>query len=308
MNRQDILDALFGQLWQQYKQRVSYAASYQKMVEERGGRVLNDHIAFRTLNCPTGSQPAGVPSMERIFLALGYVKKDHYLFADKYLLAWHYEHSGNPENPKLFISQLEVDKFSVAAAEQIKKSVAQTPDLLSSADQQALTTLATGKDLDDAAGKNLAASLVKYFSRPWQPPQRHIVESVDKETQYGAWVLLHGNAVNHFTAYINHQNVKEWADLEATVTALRAAGLPMKDEFEGEKGSKLRQSSTKASMEECDVTEADGSKGQIKWSYAYYELAERGNVPGPDGKPVRFQGFLGAQATNLFDMTKRTGS
>ena len=53
------------------------------------------------------------------------------------------------------------------------------------------------------------------------------------------------------------------------------------------------------------MTEADGSVGKLTWSYAYYELAERGKVPGPDGKPVLFQGFLGAQATNLFEMTKR---
>ena len=56
----------------------------------------------------------------------------------------------------------------------------------------------------------------------------------------------------------------------------------------------------------CDIVESDGRKGTMNWSYAYYELAERGMVPGPDGKPVLFQGFLGAQATNLFEMTKRS--
>ena len=30
-----------------------------------------------------------------------------------------------------------------------------------------------------------------------------------------------------------------------------------------------------------------------------------GDVPGSDGKPVRFNGFLGPQATHLFEMTKR---
>jgi Domain of unknown function (DUF1338) len=81
--------------------------------------------------------------------------------------------------------------------------------------------------------------------------------------------------------------------------------VPMKDEIEGERGSKLRQSSTQAADAECEVTEEDGSTGKMKWSYAYYELAERGKVPGPGGKPELFQAFLGAQATNLFEMTKR---
>jgi hypothetical protein len=168
----------------------------------------------------------------------------------------------------------------------IKDSVKGAPDLLPSL---------------DAPVEKLAG----FFRRPWAPPKRSTVEAVNKESQYGAWTLLHGNAVNHFTAYINRQNVRAWPDLEATVEALRKAGLPMKKELEGAKGSKLRQSSTEAVDYVCDVVENDGKPGKMNWSYAYYELAERNNVPGPGGKPVLFQGFLGAQATNLFEMTKR---
>ena len=79
----------------------------------------------------------------------------------------------------------------------------------------------------------------------------------------------------------------------------------MKDRIEGERGSKLRQSSTQAVEEDCPVLEEDGSLGKLRWTYAYYELAERGTVPGPDGKLVLFDGFLGPQATHLFDMTTR---
>ena len=52
-----------------------------------------------------------------------------------------------------------------------------------------------------------------------------------------------------------------------------------------------------------DVVKADGSVGRISWAYAYYELAERGYVQ-ENGKKKLFSGFLGEQATNLFDMTK----
>lgn len=281
MNSGDKLTRLLDALWAQYKARVSYARQYEKMVLERGGRVINDHIAFRTFNCATGKQPAGVEAIARVFTPLGYERKDKYLFEDKHLTAWHYEHKTNPDNPKIFISQLEVDRLSPAVAKMITDSVKDAPDLL---------------DKDNPAG---------FFMRPWTPPKRNLIAPVNKESQYAAWTLLNGNAVNHFTAYINKQNVKEWPDLEATVNALRAAGLPMKDEMEGEKGSKLRQSSTQAVDAECAVTEDNGAPGKMKWSYAYYELAERGMVPGPDGKPMLFQAFLGAQATNLFEMTKR---
>jgi len=287
MNSDAILAKLLDTLWSQYKKRVSYADKYQQMVEARGGKVLNDHIAFRTFNCPTGRQPAGVEAMARIFLPLGYERKDTYLFEDKKLTAWHYEHKTNPDNPKLFISQLEVDQLAPGAAQMIRDAVKDAPDLM--------------PKHSDWSGENLAP----FFARPWMPPKRAIIAPVNKESQYAAWTLLNGNAVNHFTAYINHQNVKEWPDLEATVNALRAAGLPMKDELEGERGSKLRQSSTQAIDAEVEVTEDNGQPGKMVWSYAYYELAERGKVPGPGGKPMTFQGFLGAQATNLFEMTKR---
>jgi hypothetical protein len=306
MNAAPVLDKLLAILWDQYKKRVSYAAQYQQMVEQRGGKVQNDHIAFRTFNTETGAQPAGVEAIARIFTALGYVQKDNYLFKDKKLTAWHYEHATNPANPKLFISQLEVDQLSLATADLINKTVAHALDLVTTAEKESLSQLAAGKTLDGIKAEALAKSLAAFFTRPWSPPQRQVIEAVDKESQYAAWTLLHGNAVNHFTAYINEQHVSEWPDIETTVDALRKAGVPMKAEFEGERGTKLRQSSTKAAEDECDIIEADGSPGKMRWTYAYYELAERGNVPGPDGKPTRFHGFLGAQATNLFEMTKRS--
>lgn len=305
MSPSEVLSQLLDLLWRQYQERVSYAAQYQRMVEERGGHLQNDHIAFRTFHCETGAQPQGVEAIARVFTALGYERKDNYLFADKHLNAWHYEHRTEPRNPKIFISQLEVDQLPPVTAEAIRKTVANTPDLLTAADRDALASLARGEALSGDTAAGLAERLAAFFSRPWGAPQRHVVEAVNKDSQYAAWTLLHGNSVNHFTAYINEQKVAEWPDIEATVAALDAAGVPMKDELEGERGSKLRQSSTKAVMEECPVIEEDGSVGKLRWSYAYYELAERGDVPGPDGKPVRFQGFLGAQATHLFEMTKR---
>jgi len=305
MNKDTALTKLLDALWVQYKGRVVYALQYEKMVETRGGKVINDHIAFRTFNAHVGGQPAGVEGIARIFLALGYEQKDKYVFEDKHLTAWHYEHKTNPDHPKIFISQLEVDAMSPPVARMIKDNVAHASDLLSYDDNERLKTLAKGKPIDNAEGDALVKNLLRFFSRPWDPPQRAIIAPVNAESQYAAWTLLHGNAVNHFTAFINRQNVRDWLDIEETVEALRREGLPMKEEMEGERGSKLRQSSTEAVDAACEVVETNGRISKMMWSYAYYELAERGMVPGPKGKPVLFQAFLGAQATNLFEMTKR---
>ena len=41
----------------------------------------------------------------------------------------------------------------------------------------------------------------------------------------------------------------------------------------------------------------------MTWTYAYYELAERGYIE-ENGQKKLFNGFMGEQAMHLFDMTK----
>jgi hypothetical protein len=83
---------------------------------------------------------------------------------------------------------------------------------------------------------------------------------------------------------------------------LEAAGVPMKESVEGEKGSRLQQSSTQAIKEEVRVKGELGIE-KIVWTYAYYELVQRGYVE-ENGEKILFNGFLGEQAAHLFDMTQ----
>jgi hypothetical protein len=106
--------------------------------------------------------------------------------------------------------------------------------------------------------------------------------------------------VNHFTASIDAHGVESLGDIEKTVAALKAAGVPMKPEIEGAPGSALRQSSTQAVV--IPTPMRVGSRTvNVPWTYAYFELAERPLLHGH-----RFEGFLGGQATNLFEMTRRS--
>jgi hypothetical protein len=78
----------------------------------------------------------------------------------------------------------------------------------------------------------------------------------------------------------------------------------MKSEIEGVVGSKLRQTATEAVVIDVDVSKF-GVRTTMPWTYAYFELAERGEVSDPEtGKRARFEGFLGPQATQLFEMTR----
>jgi hypothetical protein len=158
--------------------------------------------------------------------------------------------------------------------------------------------------LDEQALPSLAQQLAAVFTRCWSPPRQADLETLNQASQYGAWVLLHGNRVNHFTALINSQAVPALDDIDKTVAALRDRGVPMKDEVEGARGSKLRQTATAAAAIAVEVCGSDGETRQTAWNYAYFELAERGYVQNNEGQKMRFEGFLGPQASQLFDMTR----
>lgn len=297
----EITEALLNRLWEGYLKRVSYARKYQQLVNNKGGRVVHDHLAFRTLNMHTGEQPEGISAIKHIISCLGYFTAENYEFKKKKLKAVHFEHP-HAMLPKIFVSQLEVDKLPDWAQQVIKNAVKDTPYLLSDKSIELLSTLKEKGELPRLAGEALVKDLEQYFRRPWKIPKRSDVLNINDISQYAAWVLLHGNAVNHFSALINYQNVSEWPDLLSTCRGMTAAGIPMKEAIEGEKGSKLQQTATLAVKEDVEVMGEDGIE-KMPWTYAYYELAERGFVR-EDGEEKLFSGFLESQARHLFDMTK----
>ena len=120
----------------------------------------------------------------------------------------------------------------------------------------------------------------QFHELPWILPGREDVEKLNKVSQYAAWVLVHGYNVNHFTSLINSHGVAGLDDIEKTIAALSKAGVPMKKEIEGERGSKLRQTATEAVT--IDVAVHDrGVPTKMPWTYAYFELAQRDTVVDP---------------------------
>ena len=105
MSVDQVLHALLERLWTVYCDRVEYARRYVELVTAQGGQAVNDHIAFRTLNTRTGTQPPGIAAIERVVLPLGYSQAGAYTFVDKNLSARHYQHP-DPKAPKIFISML----------------------------------------------------------------------------------------------------------------------------------------------------------------------------------------------------------
>lgn len=296
--RERFLAELFDSLWDRYRERVEYVRQYEQVIRQAKATFVNDHIAFRTF--ATQQPLAGIASISRIFEALGYRAAGSYHFDDKQLSAIHFQHA-NQQLPKLFISELKTWELPPAARAIVEKSVRSHRPAIRAEVLAALANL----DTDASAAKDLLPEVVAQFhDLPWLLPPKDDVAALNKASQYAAWVLVHGYNVNHFTSLINSHGVAGLDDIEKTIAALQKAGVPMKAEIEGERGSKLRQTATEAVT--IDVAVHDrGQPRQMPWTYAYFELAQRDLVVDhASGKKVRFEGFLGPQATNLFEMTR----
>lgn len=300
-NRERFAAQLFDALWETYRRRVSYLQTYEQVIRQAGATFVNDHIAFRTL--ATQQPLAGIASISRIFEALGYRAAGSYHFEDKQLSAIHFQHA-NPQFPKLFISELKTWELPAKDREIVSRTLKSHRPPVSEAILTALHQLDSSEPRTPNPESLLSSVVAQFHDLPWLLPRREDVIELNKTSQYAAWVLVHGYNVNHFTSLINSHGVPALADIEKTIAALKAAGVPMKSEIEGERGSKLRQTATEAIT--IDVAVHDkGLPIAMPWTYAYFELAQRDTVIDPaTGKSVRFEGFLGPQATNLFEMTR----
>jgi hypothetical protein len=296
--REELLASLLDILWENYRRRMQYVVAYEELLRAHHARFWNDHVAFR---CLAAQRPmTGIHGLSRPFEALGYVPAGAYRFPDKKLTSIHYS-PPRPDFPKLFISQLHTWELSEESRRIVGKSLAShRADL----DDKFLTELSGAERL----GRQRRSKLIKrlrswYEDLPWELPQKKDVTALDKETPFGAWVLVNGYGANHFTASVDSHGVKALDDIEKVQEAMRKAGIPMKQEIEGARGSRLRQTATEAVVVPTRVKEGKKTV-EIPWSYAYFEIAQRPPRKNPaTGRKERFEGFLGGQATNLFAMT-----
>ena len=241
---------LLDLLWERYAAEVPFARTFARL---SGGPFRNDHIALRSLARPGG----GIALFSGVFERLGWKPAGRYTFPDTHLSALYLSH---PDGlPRVFLSELHAERLSPGA-------------------QALLATLPA-----DPPAPTGVEALADWFSAP-PPPEESSLLALEKESQYGAWLLAFGRKVNHFTGAVE--------DVEGWQRRMLEAGVPMKSDIEGEPGGPLRQTATRAAP--VSLRLRDGRSRD--WPYAYFEIAQR--APG-------FDGFLGPQARALFDMTKR---
>lgn len=261
------LNTLLDNMWVDYCKLNPDAKKIYDILTNEGETVVNDHIALRTFNHPR----LGIESLAHHFKKYGYEEKGEYNFVEKKLYAKHYEHP-DENMPKIFISELELEKVSPFIQETVHKLVAQ---------------------LSNDVIENETFPMC---GRPWSMTYS-LYSELAKESEYASWVAAYGFRPNHFTVLIN--KLKKYNDILMLNQFIKSKGYILNKsggEVKGTIEDHLEQSSTMAS--EIPVVFEDGT---FELPGCYYEFAKR--YPLVSGK--LYSGFVAKSADKIFESTNR---
>jgi len=260
------IQALLEAMWVDYLELNPAARSiYQLFTERNNGAVINDHIALRTFNI----SKVCIDVIAQPFIQSGYVACGEYHFEEKKLFARHYQHE-NPALPKVFISELLIEKLSQAAQETIGGLIEQ---------------------LDDAVVRQ---DNFCFSGRPWQLSYASY-EQLLVESEYAAWMAAFGYRPNHFTVLVNELTF--CSSLESVNQLLVEKGFALNQSggvIKGTPAQLLEQSSTMANKSKVAFSDQD-----LEIPSCYYEFARRYSQA--DG--TIYQGFIASSADKIFEST-----
>ncbi|GAF03467.1 DUF1338 domain-containing protein [Saccharicrinis fermentans] len=261
------LQAVFSRLFADYISLNPSVGNIHSLLKSENEEIRNDHIAFRTYNLPK----INIDVLAKAFEVRGYKEKGNYRFKEKKLTAKHYENDKIPHAPKIFISQLECKALSQTAQKLINKHYLNLLHHLSLNDE------------------------LIFAHNPVPNLSYRNFEQLRAESEYAAWLYVHGFRANHFTVLVNP--LKSFSSLEMLNDFLTKNAIELNSAGGIIKGSKeqfLKQSSTLA-----DKVMIDFIEGRYEIPACYYEFAERFTLP--DGQ--LFQGFITGSADKIFEST-----
>ncbi|XP_048440890.1 uncharacterized protein LOC125477609 [Pyrus x bretschneideri] len=256
-------------------------------------QIYYDHFAFRTF----GVNGYGIDSMAKIFLDFGYTPREELRFPAKKLRALWFSppsvpipHGGSGVNgplPRVFISELLVDQMSPQTQDIIKKYT----EISGSGNKHAALASALG-------------------SLTWEKPLHSEFQQLARESEYAAWTLVNGYALNHATIS-THQLKSHLRDIKSLNQFIEKNGFKLNSEggiLKVSPDGLLQQSSTVA--DSIHFQFADGVIESVPCSYI--EFAERLVLPQYSNLPLdevkehhRRDGFEVGNADKIFESTSK---
>lgn len=261
------LDNIFNRLWNDYITQNPSAGKIYDMFTNEGEKVVNDHIAFRTLDL----SEINIDVLARPFISNGYIAKGEYSFKEKHLFAKHYELPGDNKAPRIFISQLILSECSEFIQKTLRDAFVKT-------------------DLTKLTPEELIFS-----GSLFTPLSFKVFDRLRKESEYAAWFYVFGFRANHFTVSIN--SLKKYNNILAVNELLKKNGFVLNGsggEIKGTPADLLQQSSTIA-----DTVIVKFLEGSFEVPCCYYEFAQRY----PDQNGQLYNGFIAKSADKIFEST-----
>ncbi len=260
------VDELFKHIWQNYLEVTPTALKIHKLLgSSQHNDIINDHIALRTFNI----KKVGLDKLSAHFINVGYKECGEYDFEAKHLFAKHFEHE-DPKKPKVFISELLVEKFSSKLQSIIHKIIDQVDE------------------------KDVIADDFIYSGKHWTLDYE-TYKILLEESEYAAWTAAWGYRANHFTVSINYLN--DFNTIEAVNETLKKSGFTLNTsggEIKGTPEVLLEQSATLA-----DKYIMEFSDRQVEVPSCFYEFALRYKKENGE----LYTGFVPASADQIFEST-----
>lgn len=261
------LESIFKRLWIDYITQNPSAGKIYNLFVAEGEEVVNDHIAFRTLDYPE----INIDVLAQPFLSNGYVAKGEYFFKEKHLFARHFESERDLKAPRIFISQLILSECSGFLQKSLKDAPAK------------------------ASSQNYSSEELIFSGSLFNPLSYTVYNKLREESEYAAWFYVFGFRANHFTVNINA--LKTYNNISAVNELLKKNGFLLNDsggEIKGTRADLLQQSSTLA-----DKVRVKFLEGSFEVPCCYYEFAQRY----PDSNGKLYNGFVAKSADKIFEST-----
>ncbi|URE15227.1 DUF1338 domain containing protein [Musa troglodytarum] len=294
IRRQFCCGSAFEGMEKVYLSRNPTAKAILELVrKDDGEHICYDHFAFRTF----GVDGHGIDSMAKIFLYFGYKPREELRFPAKKLRAlWFAPPStGYSENgtgvdgalPRIFISELLVDQLSHESQEVIRKYIKTSN-----------------------SGYEHAALASTMGCLTWEKPLYSDYQLLSRESEYAAWTLVNGYALNHVTIS-THRLKSHLRKIDSFNQFIHANGFKLNSEggiLKVSPDGLLLQSSTVADT--ISFKFADGVTEYVACSYIEFAerllLPEYKNIPDEEAQEFhRRDGFEVGNADKIFESTSR---
>lgn len=292
VSRAELAQALNLLLFDDLLRRVPAGALYVLDRVRRGGKVVHDHGAVRTVLGETGALPAGERALTRILGPLGWEVGEVYPLDRLGMTGRAWRHRDFPETiAQFFVSELHVDRFSPRLGEAAARVFGASRDPLPESTLAALEELEAEGRLPAGTAGRILPDLAGAFDRAHPAPALADYERLLAESAEAAWIATEGNAFNHATDRV--------ADVAALSLGELALGRPIKDRVEVSASGRVLQTAYRAARVERPFVGPDGTLVLRSVPGSFFEFITRHRHP--DGGLDL--GFDTGNAQAIFKMT-----